>query len=607
MESPEVDYLAAAAANSVNYLEIAAAIVEDVQFLLAWGTGAATMTAKDSPDESGLQFPTGSGSNAYVTSLLDWFGGNPFIDRDFVLTTNFTGAHPRIIFTAKSPGPNYNFTAGASTGVITPGVTDQPVDNFCHNVQLFITLPGKAAAQAYAANVPLDRLGTGQTTMDIHREVDAFLKPDVPVLSSLVAQCTLSTAQLLIKYAQFKGADPSIRRVYKSVIFYLNKGGLGMQPNLVRSLVTELCPVDGDGSQNRFLRQGSKNKLVTKDQPEWLAWLNLTGALVTVSLEITIYNDDDTSHTFNVAPGTVIGAYEKFQFKAGYNQINITGQQAIDKLPLYYTARIKAAAGYLTDIYAFVVDNQYRQWPRYIVYYNSYGGFNTIATVGKASPEVDRSADLVQLAVNGNQAALNGEFIEANIFIQGKGTINIGYDRSNARTTDLLNDLFLSQAIYQYDAGTLIPIGLNTKNFKFPTDGTNVFAGTIEYFIKYNEETFTEDLPIADDTVPQLLGEAGTPVGVPGTEPLPEGDHITVQFDDIHLSMDGGQQVYSAPVWLAGLTNYQINSTQLGQFLRAEDIAYNIAGSFKILVPGFILNEGDQLIIWPFNLNPDSL
>jgi hypothetical protein len=58
---------------------------------------------------------------------------------------------------------------------------------------------------------------------------------------------------------------------------------------------------------------------------------------------------------------------------------------------------------------------------------------------------------------------------------------------------------------------------------------------------------------------------------------------------------------------LVGKTGYRIESTQMGTFFRTADIEYNLmGGSFTILVEGFVLLEGEQLIIFPYVLNPDS-
>lgn len=537
--SPEGDYLAAAAANSVNFLQFTSAIAEDTVFVLSWGTGTATMTAKDAPDDSGLQFPTGDGSNDYVTGLLEWFAGNPFLSRDFDITADTGGAHPQLIFTAKLPGPDYDITTenGGASGNTTPGITNQPVANFAHHIESWIKTGSAAAfAQAYSCNVPLDGLGTGASSLEIQYDLDGFLSPDVPVMTAPYAQCLSSIGQYYLKTAHYKGDDPSIRKITTSDVFYIAKGGVGM-PYLSRTMIQELCP--GDPAQNRFLRQGSKSRIVTAAQPEWLTFINLTGASVNFNLEITVYNRDTSTYQFSPLDAAIaIAPCEKYQFITGYGQLNISGRQIFNKVPLYYTVRAKNGAAYISDIYTYVLDYTWYQWPRYIIYENSYGAFQTLATVGKGQPEYDRLSDQAQLAVGRSTAARTGEFIEVNIMLQEKATVNIGYARSNPRTTALLRDLLLSEANYLYDNGRLIPIGFNTKNLKDAVDGTNVYANTLEYYYKYNEQTWTEAAGLPDDDITGLLGDANSPATGEGSDGilLPgdgDSDSTTDSFDAI--------------------------------------------------------------------------
>lgn len=601
------DYLAAAAANAVNYIEFTAAIAADQSIIPGWNNGGATMTAKAVPDHSGLQFPTGDGGNAYVQSLVPYFQSNFFIDRDFVVSADITGPHPRLVFTANLPGPDYNFTGVTGMGIITPGISNLPVSNFQHHVEVWVAeLYTGLYDQAFSANIPLDEPLTGYTSADIHEALHSFLTHDRPVTGAIYQQCINSIRKYYVKYAQIYGDIPAVKKVYRTATAVVTLGGLGMQHNLVRNIITELCPVGSDPTQNRFLRQGSKNKLVTTDQPEWLTWINFGDTDVSIALEVVIYNTDATSFTFNPVAALTIHPLEKYQFAVGYTQLNITGMQSLSKIPVYYTVRVKVGAGYYTATYAFVVDYNYREWPRYLVYENSYGAFQTIGTVGKGLAQYDRTKDDAHLAVNRNVAAMDGDFLECNIFIQDKFTVSIGYDRAGSRNTELLRELLLSHKIYIYEDGVLIPIGLNTKNLKDALDGTNVYANVLEYYPLYQQEVWTEDqAEVTDDALASVITQAGSPVPASVPPVISSAGTLVIEYNDTHLATVAGNQVYTNAYWLAGKTNYRIYATQLGQYFRTEDITYNsTAGSFTILVPGFVLMAGEQLIVWPFVLNP---
>jgi hypothetical protein len=611
------DYLDAAAVKSVNFLKFAGAIAEDDAFTLTWNNGAASMTAKDAPDDSGLQFPSGDGSDAYVTSLLDWFGSNPFIAGAYVLSTDFTGPDPMIVFTAISFGPDYDFTtfnAGAS-GVTTGGVTDQPKSNFAHHLELWIAAAdGSAFMQAISANFALDVPVTGKTTTDIHDHLDAFLSSDLPELVELSAFCLNSIRPYYFLYAQFYGDTPFVRRLKKSATYVISKGGLSIQASAARTLLTELIPPTLTEGRSRFLRQGSINKAISPEQPEWITWINLTGATKNINLQVSVTCLDDADNfEFNSVSEIAVAALKKIQFQVGYTQLGIKART--DGTPVSYTVEVidNDTGDGLTQAYAFVIDNQYRPYARYFVYENAYGAFQTIGTVGKCLDEYDRTKDDAQMAVGQDKAAIDGEFLESNVLIQDKATASIGYDRSGKRNTKLLRDFILSRkrflAVPAVGEGliTLVPIGINDTNLKDAADGVNVYANSFSYYPLYPEEVYTEDAGLEDDSVDDLLGAAGSPVPPPTSLPGGSGDVIVVEFGDIHLSVDGdGHQVYTAAA-LIGLEGYRVFSTQMANYFRTSELSYDdVAGSFTVLIDGFVLANGEQLNIFPYVINPDD-
>jgi hypothetical protein len=617
------DYLAAAPVNSVNFLEFTGTVANGQQFVLQWIGATATMTAADDPDDSGLQFPTGDGGNDYVEGLLDWFEGNSFIGRDYTLTTDLGGDHPRILFTANQQDSDYDFltTNDGATGIVTNGVSDTPKDNFRHHLELWIArADGTGYNQAYSANVPLDENPlTGATTVDIHDALHSFLGSDRPVLTDPFAVYARSIRKYYLKYAQYFGAGSSatIQKVKTSDIFFVTRGGLSKPQAVARDIVAELCPVFGHPEQNRFLRQGSVNKLVTPEQPEWLSWINFTGNDQVVYPEVTIYyaEEDEPSFTFNAVNGMAVPKYGKVQIQAGYTQLGIVAKKP-DKTVIYYTMRINLDGNSLTAYYGFVMDYKFREWPRYFVYENSYGAFQTIGTVGKGMAEVDRTKDDAQLQRNPYMAAIDGEFEEVNIEIQDKGTVNIGYERSGKRNTALLRDLLASSRIYVWNNGRLIPIGLNTTNLQDAEDGVNVYANTIEYYPLYQDEVWTEDPAlVSDDSIPDLLSIAGSPIppillpdpgdgggGDPGDT---SGNDILIRSDDPHLSFDAGRVKYTAPI-LIGREVFVVWASQLGTFLHIPDdyTIDSVEGSLLILIPDFEL-QPDQFLIIQLTANPD--
>ena len=507
------DFQAAAVpAASVNKLEFPGAVAADDVISLTWVGGAATMTAKAVPDESGLQFPAGDGSWAYVQSLVDYFAGNAFIFRDFEVLADNGGAHPALIFPARAKSPDFDFTPGANISTTTPGVTDATKPNFRHQVQLWLAnVAGTVYIRVFNQNIPLDAPGAGLTSSDIHEALHAFLEADRPETASAKSQCINSIRPYYFVYGQVYGTEPTVRLLKKSTGYVISKGGLGIQAAADHSLLQELAVNPADKTTWRFLRQGSKNKLVTKQQPEWLSWINLGDTDLTgVQLEVTVYNDDATNITLYSSADFIAPAYSKWQFQAGYAQLGIAGSQSLSKKPIYYTCRLKGDDGYLSAAYGFVIDYRFIEWPRYFVYENSLGAFQTICTTGKGQSEFDKNAQLAELAVDLAATAVSGSILETNITWQDKTTVNYGYRRASQRTLDLLRDFFSSQNIYQFVNGKLIPVTVSTKNIKDAPDGTNVYSSAFEYSPKYAEEVYTEQPGLQDDSINELLTASGT-------------------------------------------------------------------------------------------------
>jgi hypothetical protein len=244
------------------------------------------------------------------------------------------------------------------------------------------------------------------------------------------------------------------------------------------------------------------------DQPEFLYWMNLTGADININMQITLNFTDGTNIKFTYSP-QLAKAWNKYYIAVGYGQLNMVSRIPGGKILQYYSARvISAAGGYLSALYTYTFD-RYREFPRYFIYRNSLGGFQTLYTWGLGQPEADRTKEDVILQVPYNQAAINGRFYENNIRLQHKNTVYTGY--RSLRDIRLLNDFFISQEKYLVSDGSLIPVGISTDNLKQPQDGTNVNGASFVYNPLYDEVVYTDDITQPDNTNTSS-GSSGAPV-----------------------------------------------------------------------------------------------
>lgn len=521
-------YIDSLPVKAVNQLTFKQEVPDGLAITLSYTGNQVTFTAKANPDGSGFQFPAGALSAAYVQSLVDWFAGNYFIGRDYLVTADTGGAQPALLFTSLATGNIFNFGGfdldAISCSVKTPGSDGGLKSNFGFHTELWIErADGSAFDKAADWNIPLDEPQNGVSTLDISDSLNSFVTPDEPVMATMKQICANSVRRYYFKYGEIFGDDPAIQRVFQSAYYYIARGGLKLSDTLVRNIVSQLNPYPGDFTQSLFMRQGSKNIMVTPAQPEWLTWLNLTGAQQNILLEITL-NNTDGSQLVITSVIAQVNPYQRVQYQTGYTQLNLANAQAAGKVISYYAVRVKAGNNYFTAAYNYVVDYRYWEWARYFVYENSLGAYQTLATVGKGQTEFDRAKDDAQRSVDQRTAALTGSYLECNILLQDKGTVAIGYERSNPRSNLLLRSFFGSEKKYLFQYGNLLPIGLTATNVKDQPDGENVYASSFEYIMLNQDKNYSEDPKLPDDPLFILIpGSGSDTVPPPDTAPIYDG------------------------------------------------------------------------------------
>ncbi|MHB8209069.1 hypothetical protein [Mucilaginibacter sp.] len=512
------DYIATPGVNAVILIKFSAAPIAVGQLIhLNWfNAPALILSVVADPDGSGTQIPAGDGSSAaYVNSLIDYLDSNYYINRDFTIEAVTVAGVYCLQLTAIASGVVFNI--GPSNDMLvnvvstTSGVDQVMQSNFAHHLEVWMSQNG-SFNKIYDNNIQLDFPVTGLSTKDISAILNPYLSfptvSDKPLYNAVDWQlCANTTAQYFIKFGQYYGDTPTVKKVTTSANFFVTYGGLAVQAALNQTLPGFIRPGNVDPNV-LCLRQGSKLKNIQINQPEWLYWLNLTGADITISLQISAHCTDGTLIGFTYA-NQLATAYNKYYIAVGYSQINIPANVS-GKTCDYYTARVVSAAGnFLSAEYTYVVD-QYREFPRYFVYLNSLGGYQTLYTWGKGQLETDRTKDDLVRQVLYPDIAATGKAGEANIRIQDKVTVNTGY--TTIRDVAMLKDFMASTEKYWYSNGVMIPIGISSDSIKQPSDGENMQTAQFEFFPLYDEFVYTDN-PDQADMPNTSAGVIGTPVG----------------------------------------------------------------------------------------------
>jgi hypothetical protein len=503
------DYIDQPGVEAVSKLVFFAAVAAGHQTRLTWAKGDITLTAAAIPDGSGNQYIAGPGDVAHVQAVLSELQNNPYFDHDFDLTFQDTMAGPSIVFTAKEAGELFNLTpvGDATVAVVTvvTGLDEALKPNIEIQLQIWLKF-GAGFKNISTNNLILDLPVTGVASKDLSEILHPYLVPgfynndgsDKPVLNSVAWQaCGNTLLEYYLKYAEVYGATPQIKKLSKSDHCFVNIGGLDTDAALNQTLAGYLRP-GGSNNSALCLRQGSKTKMVQHDQPEFLYWINLTGADIAIRLRIDIhYTDGDTSG-FTVSPVNAL-AWSKYYIAVGYNARNLELQLRPGKSCAYYTARVVDEAGlFLTGIYTYVIDT-YCEWPRYFIYRNSLGGFQTVFTYGKAQPETDFTSDKVKKQVTREKTAVIGNQVDDNTRLQTKNTVNTGY--ISQRDVANLKDFFISEEKFLVSGTRLIPISIASDSLKEGLDGDNMNAAQFVYTKKYDDNLYTDDITYPDNPI----------------------------------------------------------------------------------------------------------
>ena len=235
-----------------------------------WLDGAIdmTFTFDATPNDSGLELPTGSGTIvSYIANvLIPALRLNYYIDRDF----NISQSNDRVFFDAKEKGPSYDilFTSGNfgfSFFVSQAGVS--PVER--PNFRLILTILYRYRGAANWQRVEWERVPIeNRVAFDISPLLSALDKMILPATNLMtVLDLNSQMCEFEVSAAEAFGSPVSAQRLNNQGQALALNGGYSEQDKLEHSFVADWAP--------SFLTWKSSFK-VDIDQPAFLGFLNTT-------------------------------------------------------------------------------------------------------------------------------------------------------------------------------------------------------------------------------------------------------------------------------------------------------------------------------------------
>jgi len=480
--------------KSVNTINVKT-LNQPADFVIQYGTNMVIMTAKTNPDNSGNEFPYVPWINEApeaALAALPYFQNHPILSTDFNITST---SDNKIILTAKQDGRDYDIL-GYNT---TPGALPKLKENYTVYVRLMVQNPQDAGyTEAYSANLPL-AFGTNKANAvlgdKLHQRLTADLNkygPEIPEAG--IYNCNVSRRRYFFQYGESYGQPASVKKLTNSPIYIVAHGGLSYRAKGRDTFLKLLKP--GTVDRDRFLLQAPAEIQTRTDQPQYLYYLNMRES-VDMTINCKFYFTDGSFasiplHTNSVSHGGKIG------FRVQFDKIFNPDDYPVKKVRRYEIWLSKQDGAQISEKRTYVLDYSYKEFYKYFISWNSWGGLECRMFYGKGSVEFD----LVQSVAERNSALpspmLQGNSVVFNTSIQSKFSITTGFI-ANKKLLIYNREFFVSAFKYVFSRGDLLPIMVTSKTIGEIEDGSNLFAQKFEYQHLYEDNAYTEgdiDLPL---------------------------------------------------------------------------------------------------------------
>ncbi|RYD75286.1 MAG: hypothetical protein EOP55_13750, partial [Sphingobacteriales bacterium] len=461
--------------KAVNTLSLADNIAAGVTKTIKYGNKTIVMVSAVNPDDSGLQFKSGSGAALPGADVVQYFQNNPYLSEDFDI--DFAGFN--IVFTAKEKTLGFNF----ATGNTTPGIPDIVKPNYTVFFKLYLENATHTGYDLiFKTNLQL-RFGEGnkaiaqlddKLSQKIVTDMDR-LGLEIPTNTAL--ECKTTSRKYYFEFAESYGETIAVKKLHRSATYNVIDGGLSFQAKATQSVASLLSP--GVISSDRFLKQGSTSQKTREDQPQFLYFYNTRATKANVKLYVYHYfsngtNGDVELYTVN------LDQYKKLAFNVSPGNV-YTGDKELIRYDIWL---IDANGDRISEKQYFFIDRTPQNFARYFLNWSSWGGFDSRCFTGKATPGIEVDYQKANRFLKKGYRIENGN---AKIF--GKTAFktfaaNTGF--SDKANMFFWEDLFLSRLAFRYVKNTLLPIEITSKSIEFTPDGDYLYFVAFDYAYLFN-------------------------------------------------------------------------------------------------------------------------
>lgn len=495
--------------KSTNYIFIGNEIPINTAFPITYGGKTINMVATTSPDDSGLQLPTGDGLESYIASLIPYFKANYNLNKDFEISV--TPEQPQIIqFLAyeKNYGFDFsNYNTIALSGElhiynVNSGQHQTIKPNFGIYFELYLENASNTAYEKiYESRLPIVFGTNTDAVIDIsdklHDQLQAASLDTIADNSITPILCTKSTRKYYYRYAESWGVNIDIKAIKQSATYTVTLGKLSYIGATEKTLLSIINPLTGDATADRFLKQGTLAQSTRVNQPQFLYFFNNRTALTGAKLNVKYYYTDTNTSTEIIATLN-LKTLRKYGFNVGFNKIfDPTTTPHLGKTVYKYEVWLSDASDIRkSENSTYLLDYSYKQFVRYFIFLSSFGAIESLLFYGKQSKKYDITQNEAKYITRSGYAITDGETSVYAISLNDTFKIATGW--LPFAKLKSFKDFVLATEKFRCHSGLRLPIKLTSKRFEEQDDKNNLFALNIEYAYLYDDDAYTEMEEIND-------------------------------------------------------------------------------------------------------------
>jgi hypothetical protein len=475
--------------------------LEDDTISISWGSVNLMFTCKPNPDSSGTQIPdvtVESDLNDWVQLVSEYLLRNYFLNRDWTLVV--TG--PSIVMHGKdsvigTPVVTFVMNSAQPPSLsIYPGIARQNRTFYKIGMQLLIK--NGAAWDLIGEDIhPVNE--SGDATFDINTLFADHVYPEFLWLeiTSLYFMDLRphSSIEYRIQYYEQYGSPITPGSVTQSASYFALIGGVSKSQEAIYHRQNSNFWLKLTYNQY-FLTWQPKEKWVSINQVEKLFFLCQT-EMTRLSYRVSYFYLDGTSQLsqafsaidlppdkgvveLTVSPGIIDGAATK--------------PDQID----FYQVWIEYQSERISEIRTYHIDYGFYENPRYFLFLNSLGGYDTLRTTGDQEDTLEYDRVSISKILSADFTEMDHENATGYVSESLVYKANTGW--RTREEISWLRDFFLSRQVFLLNVNKLVPVVVTTTQARHRVDKEELYYLEFEYRRSYVSEYYSREIVTADFT-----------------------------------------------------------------------------------------------------------